>query len=348
VRDNGGPDTIDGVKLVKFRGGRTIPDRLLQMFRIYAKARSTKADAYHCNEFDSWMVGIALKLTTGAKLVFDAHEIASHDLAESRFPPALRPLVIGFIRALIVPMSYLTDRLVLAKISVVIDFPKSSAPKQILVRNYVETSEAEKSAGHVCSPGHCVVLHLGAINRARGWPQMLDAIALTQEKTITLRVIGRFGDNTEEAFLARVRELGLNDRVQFQSWIPYDEVIAATQACDIGLIAFQPVMLSFTHALPHKLFDYMLADLPVVVPDFSVEVAEIVSSSKCGLLVDVTSPKEMAAAFDSLAADPARRDALGRKGHDAVISRYNWEQEAATLVAMYRSLSATIPSRVHA
>src|SRR5690349_14432329 len=73
TRDSGEADLVDGVKIIRFAGGRSIKDRLLQLWRLYQAGRSVNADVYHCNEVDSWFVGILLKVLTGAKLVYDVH-----------------------------------------------------------------------------------------------------------------------------------------------------------------------------------------------------------------------------------------------------------------------------------
>ena len=167
---------------------------------------------------------------------------------------------------------------------------------------------------------------------------MLDAIAATKNKNIHLRVIGQFGDNTDQDFLDRVAELKLEDRVTFESWIPYEEVYKALRQCDIGIVLFQPGTFSFVHALPHKLFDYMLAELPVIVPDFAIEVAEIVDESNAGILVDAANIENVAVALDKLADDKDLRKKLGQNGRQAVIETYNWQNEEKKLIDMYQEL----------
>ena len=97
-------------------------------------------------------------------------------------------------------------------------------------------------------------------------------------------------------------------------------------------------MFSFVHALPHKLFDYMLAKLPVIVPDFALEVAEIIKSSDAGILVDATNPQEVADRIDLLASSPDLRRRYGENGRNAVMRTFNWQQEREKLVAMYEGL----------
>jgi len=330
---------LDGVEIIGFEGKRSILGRIMQMPRLYKMAAATNADVYHCNEFESWAVGVWLKWFRKAKLIFDAHEIPSHDFAESRFPKFLHPLVIFVVRMFVKFFLLFTDQIVLAKKTAALDFAKTRVP-QVLVQNFTDlTCQNEDVLKPANSNEDWIkVVHLGAINRVRGWPQMLDAVAAAKNKKIFLHVIGKFGDNSDDEFLARVKELGLEDRVRFDSWIPYDEVYDALLSCDVGIILFQPVMLNFTHALPHKLFDYMLAKLPVIVPDFAIEVRDIVKDSEAGFLVDPTNIDEVAGVLDQLADDKALRETMGENGYNAVFETYNWQNEEQRLIDMYRAI----------
>lgn len=334
--DKEGDRVLDGVRIVTFSGSRSIVGRLKKLGTLYRLAKTQNADVYHCNEVDSWMVGVALKIHLGKKLVFDSHEIPSHDFAETRMPRLLRPLVIFGLQCLFQIMLLFTDRLVLAKKSADLDFKKTRVPK-VLVQNFSDPGN-HGDVPEKANDNKITIVHLGAINKMRGWPQMLDALYLTKNKNIHLRVIGQFGDNTSDEFLAYAGQKGLTDRVTFDAWIPYDEVQKALYQCDIGIILFQPVMFSFTHALPHKMFDYMLAKLPVIVPDFALEVADIIKSSDSGILVDATNPQQVADSLDLLASSPDLRRRYGDNGRKAVLATYNWQQERQKLVDMYNGL----------
>ena len=342
ARDEGSGHVLDGVMQIPFpAGGRGIGDRLWRLRTIWQLARRARADVYHCNEADSWVIGIALTLFSQARLVHDVHEIYSADLAESRFPGWARPLVSTLVRAAFLPLTLMTDRFVFAKASVGIDYPLAHRSKQVLVANYVELPK--------CSPAPAplykdedrpiTLLHLGAINRQRGWPQMLEALSKTRNTRLHLRVLGHFGDDSEVEFLATAERMGLKDRVFFLGQVPYEQVPQEVARADIGLIVFQPVMLNFTHALPHKLFDYMMAGLPVVIPDFAVEVAQIVRDAECGLPIPPQDTTALAQAFDMLAGNAELRRRLGENGRRAVLERYNWGAEADTLIALYDALT---------
>jgi len=112
------------------------------------------------------------------------------------------------------------------------------------------------------------------------------------------------------------------------------------EQADIGLVMFQPGFRSHTDSLPHKLFDYMLAGLPVIVPDFGVEVANIVRDAGCGVLVDPSDSRAVANALGRLAADAEERRRMGDNGRRSVLEKYNWEAEARRLVGMYAAFAA--------
>src|SRR5262249_22735532 len=80
-----------GINIRTYPEPRTLFDRVLQGPMLFRLARSVDASCYHCNEVDSWLVGVALKLVTRRKLIFDVHEIYPAEFAESRFPKNVRP-----------------------------------------------------------------------------------------------------------------------------------------------------------------------------------------------------------------------------------------------------------------
>lgn len=337
---DGGETLVDGVRVITFPGPSGIRQRLGQLRRLYRMAVTLDADVYQCNEVDSWGVGVALRLFRGAACVFDVHEHYPEDFAEMRFPSVLRPLVRGVVRMVMRLLAAGTDRVVLAKRSLADDFRYFPASRVCLVQNFVPLAElpplAEKPAPVKSAPLR--LIHLGLVNRVRGWPQMLEGLARACHQDVELLVLGEIGGGEESAFWAAVDGLGLASRVRHRAWLPFAAAMQEVMAADVGIILFQPGYFNHVHALPHKLFDYMGGGLPVIAPAFAIEVAHIVDSAGCGLLVDAADPQSFADAIDRLAGNPAERRAMGLRGHKAVEASYNWEAEGRRLVAMYAEL----------
>ena len=324
----------DGVAIETFSRPRGILARALAIPSLALRARRSGAAVLHCNEVDSWIAGLLAKaMGFGApRVVFDVHEHYPSTFSESRFPPALQPIVAGLMKGLFRALSPVTDALVFANRNVGEGFSKRRA---VLVRNF-----SSRAAPVVPPPRSATdaltLIHVGLMSRPRGWPQLLAAMA-TLEIPVRLHVVGTFNDGSEPAFEAEAARLGLGGKIRHDAWMAYEDMMTACAAADIGLVLFQPGLRNHVFATPHKLFDYWLAGLPVIAPDFAVELRDYVNETGGGLLVDPSDPAALAASIRRLA-DPALRRRMGDAARASVLERYNWEAEAETLRALYARL----------
>ena len=329
------PDRIAGVAIETYRRPPGWRGRLLNLPRLARRAASSGARILHASEPDAWLAAIwAAKLSpwgSGARVVLDVHEHYPSRL-DSRLPRPLRPLARSLLRLACRLAARAADAVVVAKDGLAEDF---AAPRRtVAVRNYaLPVSLAPREHRH----GPLTLVHAGAMTRSRGWPQLLAALALLPPDT-RLRLIGRFTDGSEAAFLAEAARLGLGHRVERIGWRPHAEALALMAEADIALVLFQPGETNHRLALPHKLFDAMLAGLPVIAPAFATEVAGILREAGCGRLVATADPLAIAEAVRDLGC-PARRARLGAAGRLAASTRYAWPAEAARLVALYRRLA---------
>ena len=112
-----------GVRVVTFGSAGGGIRRCLSLPKLFRLALRMRPGAVHCNELDSWLVGVAVGILCRAKVVFDVHEIYSGEVAE-RFPVPVRGLVATLVRLYCRLLLPLTDRVVFAKKSAQHDFPK--------------------------------------------------------------------------------------------------------------------------------------------------------------------------------------------------------------------------------
>jgi glycosyltransferase involved in cell wall biosynthesis len=322
------PGCVDGVRIVTHRHRRI--RGLLALARDAAMARPM---AIHASEPDAWLAALIAARRCGARVVLDVHEHYPSRL-DARLPAWLRPAARAVIAQACGWMGRAADAVVVAKDG--LDAPFARAARLVAVRNYAPAPEAPPRV-HGARP--LTLVHLGALGRARGWPQMLDALALCPPDT-RLLLVGRFTDGSGDAFRARAASLGLAARVEVTGWLPQDQALARLRGADIALVLFQRGEENHRLALPHKLFDAMAAGLPVIAPVFAEEVAAVVRDAGCGLLVETGDAAAIAQAVAVLA-DPARRGAMGQAGWQAARTRYAWEGEAARLVALHGALTAS-------
>lgn len=335
------PAALDGVAIETFPRRPGWRGRLRALPGLARRAAASGAAVIHASEPDAWLAALLAARRCGARVVIDVHEHYPSRL-DSRLPPALRPAARAVLRLLCRLTGRAADAVVVAKDGLAADFGVPG--RTVAVRNYAAPAAAllrplpRPGAPH--GPG-LILVHAGAMTRGRGWPQMLEAMALLPAAD-RLRLIGRFTDGSGPECRARAAALGLSGRIERLPWLPHPEAMALLAGAGIALVLFQPGEENHRLALPHKLFDAMQAGLPVIAPAFAEEVAGIVREAGCGLLVDSADPAAIAAAVESLR-DPARRAALGAAGRAAAAGRFGWAGEAARLVALYRRLAEPEP-----
>lgn len=323
------PPVVAGVEIATYARRPHRLGRLLAIPALAGRAAQSGAAVLHASEPDAWIAALLARCRSGARVVIDVHEHYPSRL-DRKLPPALRRAVRVALRCFCRAIGRAADAVVVAKDGLATDF--GAQGRTVAARNYaLPTSVVPRRHSDA---GPLRLVHAGALGRARGWPQMLAALARCPPGT-TLRLMGRFTDGSEAAFTAEAAAFGLGDRIERLPWMPYAEALTRLAECDVGLVLFQPGEENHRLALPHKLFDCMLAGLPVIAPAFAEEVASVVREAGCGVLVDSADADAIAAAVAALGM-PERRAAMGDAGRQAALGRFGWTGEAARLVEFYR------------
>ncbi|WP_338664344.1 glycosyltransferase [Pararoseomonas sp. SCSIO 73927] len=332
------PQEMAGVEILTYPRVSGWIGRLRAARTLARRAAKLKPAVIHAHEPDSWYAAILAARMTGAAVVLDVHEHYPSRL-DTRLPGMFRGLGRRAVIAACRWMAARADAVVVAKDGLEDAFPEAEV---VPVRNYAaEVPVAPRQHRH----GPLTLVHLGALTRERGAFEMLRALARCPEGT-RLSLIGRFTDNSETEFLSEAKRLGVAGAVERHGWLPHEAAVALAAEADIGIVLFQPGHENHRLALPHKLFDCMLAGLPVVVPNFAEEVAEVVRETGCGVLVNTADPDTVAEAVRALA-DPDLRAEMGAAGRAAALGRYGWAGEAARLVALYEELAPLpVPARI--
>jgi glycosyltransferase involved in cell wall biosynthesis len=140
----------------------------------------------------------------------------------------------------------------------------------------------------------------------------------------------------EAALKEQVRSRNLGDRVYFLPRVPFGELHSYTCSADLGLCLIKGAGRSFYHSLPNKLFEYLMAGLPVLASDFP-EMRAVVEESGAGLVANPQDLRDVREKVRAVLTDPLRRRTYGQAAL-AAARHYNWEQEAPRLLALYAGL----------
>ena len=146
---------------------------------------------------------------------------------------------------------------------------------------------------------------------------MLEAAARLQDlEDLSIVLIG---DGPEkQALVERARSGGLNN-VRFLDPAPREKMPAILASADVALV---PLKERLFGAVPSKLYEAMGAGLPVVLMTGG-EAEDMVAASGAGVVVPPGDVEALASAIRRLATDPVERRAMGARGREAALARFD-------------------------
>ena len=173
-----------------------------------------------------------------------------------------------------------------------------------------------------------VLLQASRMVRWKGAEYAIEALALL--RTEPLPVLALAGDGPYRPELARLAAAhGVADRVIFLGDVPHEAMPDLFPATDLLLgTSFVNETFGIT------LCEALACERAVVASDFG-GFREVVRHGETGLLVPPQDPAALAAAIDSLLADPDRRAAFGAAGRRDVAARFSWPVVVERVLAVY-------------
>lgn len=181
--------------------------------------------------------------------------------------------------------------------------------------------------------GHMVVAYTGAFGVPNRVDSLIGAMAEVRRRGLNVRALLVGRGELEEDLKALVAAQGLVDHVLFFPQISRQKVLGILSGVDVGYISLKPSSVFRFGISPNKIFDYMLASLPIV----SVIDAgnDLVAEADCGISVPRGGAEQIAAAFERLAdMTPDERRTLGRNGRDFAVRNHDFAHLARRYAAL--------------
>ena len=300
--------------------------------RAFAAALAIRPRVVQANDLDTllpaWLAARALH----AGLVYDSHELyleSEHLLGRERerriWGAIERRLALRADAVITVAPSIareLEGRYGIARVHLVRNLPRFDAATE--VRPLVPDR----------APGQPLLLHQGFLQQGRGLAAMVASLRFLPGARLVF-----LGEGPEEgAVRAAARDAGVEDRVVFRPPVPLAELLAHTRAADLGLVLYEGRSLNYRYALPNKLFEYVMAGVPVLASDLP-EMRAVIEPRGIGRLVADPSPKGIAAAVRAMLDDREALAAMRARCREAA-RELCWEREEETLLAIYRGIEA--------
>ena len=312
---------------------------VLTTIRGILRLAQTPADIYHAHEERALPACYIAARVRRKPLIFDAHELPLSEANVRRW----RRLHALATRLLALMLPYCAGVITISppiaqEIRRHYHISEVTLIRNVPVRQIVSKSDCLRQYLGV-KPHVRIALYQGYLQPDRGLDKLIRAAPFL-EQDIIIVLMGKAGGATQTELEALITSEGVADRVKMLPPVPYTELLSWTASADIGLILYAPeYSLNTRFCLPNKLFEYLMAGLPVLASRLDA-VAEVISTYDVGQVVSSLAPADIATAINAMLADQVALDRMRRNALEAVKDELCWEKEGLRLMRLYHDILA--------
>ena len=290
---------------------------------VYRRYRDDRLGCINCHSIATLPLGVLLKRATGARLVYDAHELETETnglggLRKCLTRLAERALIRHADHCIFVGQAieqWYVRKYGLRNVTVLYNCPP---------RRSVNPADYFRKAYSI-DAGTPIFLYQGFIGEGRGIRNLVDAFAgLDVRAALVVMGYGPLADWMAE-------EAAHRPGIHYHPAVAPEHLLDFTAAADFGLSVIETTSLSYEYCMPNKLFEYVMARKPVLVSP-TREQSEFVRRHGIGEVTRDASPAAIREGVLRLLSRDQHifQDALARTADE-----YCWEGQEAKLETVY-------------
>ncbi|MBN8431784.1 glycosyltransferase family 4 protein [Microbulbifer salipaludis] len=319
------------IPVTPLRQGLRILARLWTHFGLLLSIVKARPGVIHAHDVNvlptAWVASIICRIP----LVYDAHEISTDREGYVNFRK-----IVGCVEKFIMPRAAgcITTTDARSKF-----FARAyGIDRPLVLQNRPRYTSVERNSTiRDClklTKSWPVVLYQGGLQQGRGLEKFVRLASEIPNAYFVLIGGGRLTSH----LLSVVEDCKLNERVFFIPTITLNELPKFTASADIGVQPIENTCLNHFTTDSNKLFEYVIAGLPVVASHLP-EIAKVVQEFKLGLLASPEGKEELRDAIIKLVDDESLRKKFSENAYKAAL-KLNWEVQEGELVKLYNKVVA--------
>lgn len=193
-----------------------------------------------------------------------------------------------------------------------------------VIKNLPRKKDIEKGAFSFDTDTKKIILYQGATNIGRGLDFMIEAMKYLENQ---LFIIVGYGDIYHQ-LKEKVTKDKLEHKVFFLGRMTPQELHKITPLANLGISLEEDLGLNYRFALPNKIFDYIQAEVPILVSDLP-EMKKIIQDFEVGEVLEERTPKKLANQIKNLLNKDFNQQL--KRAKEVLV----WEEQEQTLLSIF-------------
>ncbi|TDM43736.1 glycosyltransferase [Macrococcoides canis] len=297
--------------------------------RMIVKGYKDNADIYHSNDLNTLPQGIVCSKfrLKPKKLVYDSHEVQT---SRTGYNPkkikVIESMMLRFVDEMIVE-----NHTRAKKNEELYGFYPNTLYNYSELYDIDDKPDVDLHTELGLPKDEKILLYQGGLQSGRGLELLIKMMPAVKEGTLVFIGAGKLE--------SKLKEMASNspakDRIKFIQKVHFKKLPSYTKQAYLGFQVLQNICFNHYSASSNKLFEYIMAHVPVISCDFP-EVKAVVEQG-VGISVDSHDKDQIAEAVNKLVSDEALRNQYSEKCKD-IKKIYNWENEKKKLLEVYNKL----------
>jgi glycosyltransferase involved in cell wall biosynthesis len=286
-------------------------------------------DVMHCNDLNALHIGVISKLfNKNLKVVYDAHEYETETVYLTGIKKRLAKTTENFL------IKYV-DRIMTVSDTIAGEYVRLyNVEKPALVLNApfhkkVEKKDIFRETFNI-SEHKSIFLYQGNLSRGRGVEVVLETFKNLNDNNSVVVFMG-YGELEE---IIKEHQKKYNN-IYFHKAVSPNVLLNYTSSADFGISMIEDICLSYRYCLPNKMFEYIMAEVPVIVSNLP-EMKSIVEAYQVGVVTKENNSEELSRAI--ILASSLDKNEI-QNNLKKVKTIYNWEEQEKVLIELYQGLT---------
>ncbi len=274
------------------------------------------------NDLDTLLPNYLIHKLQQKNLIFDSHELFS-EIPELVNRRSVKKIWLSIEKKIIPKLKHL----ITVSDSIKDHYKKLYGVSATVVRNIPKNIESPRVSFDFETSGKKIILYQGSVNIGRGIELMIQTMPLLNEYLFIIIGEGDVLDHLKN----KVRLLSLDTKVKFLGKKNPEELKKLTSNASIGISLEEDLGLNYRYALPNKIFDYIHANVPIIVSDLP-EMKKIINNYPVGEVLTRRTPEHLGNIIKLIGNKKYKKELKIAK------RQLNWSLEKEKLISIFSKL----------